>query len=232
MANTARRISLALILLALPVMLTLAPGSREALGSFIIISKEEVFARSDLVVLGRATLAGTGEMNRPDGHGTLIYRDYSFKIQKTFKGPEPLSDVTVRIPGGTRNGSTMMVTGTTELTPEMDQVLFLIKKPGEEIYSTFHPLGVFTVVDNKVSNPEETLEMSVFVSRMEEFKNKYGNGLLLKSAQQSTTATGESAWEGVDLRKILTVAAPALVFLVCAALRRKYARETGGPGPM
>lgn len=232
MANTARRLSLALILLALPVMLALAPGSREALGSFILMSKEEVFARSDLVVLGRATLAETGEMNRSDGHGTLIYRDYSFKIQKIFKGTEPLSDVTVRIPGGTRSGSTMMVTGTAEITPDKDQVLFLIETPGEKIYSTFHPLGVFTVEDNIVSNPEETLEMNVFAARMDEFKNTYGNGLLLKEAQQSTPVAGESASDGVDLRKILTVVALALIFLTGAALRVKYSREKGRTGPM
>lgn len=232
MANTAQRISLALILLALPVMLTLAPVCREALGSFISTSREEVFARADLVVLGRATPAGTVEMSRPGNNGTMIYRDYSFKIQKTFKGTDPLSNITVRIPGGTSNGSTIIVTGTAEITPAMDQVLFLIKEPGEKIYSTFHPLGVFTVVGNKVSNPEETLEMGVFVSRMDEFKNKHGNRFLLKSAQQSPTAAGESDSEGIELRKILTVAAPALVFLAGAALRRKYARETGGSGPM
>ncbi|HBV98117.1 MAG: hypothetical protein JL50_00580 [Peptococcaceae bacterium BICA1-7] len=227
MYHTAR--SIALILL---MALALAPGNREALGSFIAMSREEVFARSDLVVLGRATLAGTVEINRPDGNGTMIYRDYSFKIQKTFKGNGPVSDITVRIPGGTHNGSTMVVTVAVELNPDKDQVLFLIKKPGEKIYSTFHPLGVFTVSGHKVSNPEEALEMVVFAAQMDEYKNKYGNGLLLKAAHPNTPAAAENADEGMDLRRILTVVAPALIFLSGAALRRKYARETGGPGPM
>lgn len=231
MTKAARRISLAMLLLVLPVMLALAPGIREARASVVAMNMEELYDWAYIVALGRATLAGAGEESRPDGNGSMIYRDYTFKIQKTFKGPV-LSEVIVRLDGGTFGGTTMWVEDTPELTPDKDQVLFLVGAPGGKIYRTFHPMGVFTVVDNRVSNPEETLEMSVFSARMNEFKNKYGNEFLLREAQQNTPVSGEGAEDGIDLRKILIVVAPALVFLTGAALRVKYSREKERPGPM
>lgn len=154
--------------------------------SYVNLNEEELFGYADIVALGKVKEVSQPKMVKKE-EGTedesyIIFKDYTFIIEKFFKGSEPKAEVVIRIPGG-QIGKKQFVSD--DPTPELNknQILFLKKYQYEntdEAYAILcGPKGKYVIESDKANSFNKTYSVESFVTMLSNFKNKHGEKIVL-----------------------------------------------------
>ncbi|MFZ5642228.1 MAG: hypothetical protein ACOY46_01405 [Bacillota bacterium] len=199
-------------------------------GSWIELTAEEAFHRSEIVALGQVV-----EISRPveknihqiNGNRSIIYRDFTFKIEKIYKGTPSGSQIVIRVLGGTVGDSTFWVSTAIEPHPDKKQVLFLTSsslnadEKVENAYQIIHPVGKYIIEGNPDTDPS----LKAFTDNLEAWSQK--GGYTLSQRKQDSPQENAEYTGGINWRKVLLVSAVAAVFLLSALIRIRFSRKTG-----
>jgi hypothetical protein len=124
------------ILFLVPILLSASPIPRLPL--------EDLVRQSDTIVAGRVIRAWTAM----DSENKFIWTHYEIKIATTLKGHAHPS-VVISEPGGTLNGVTLLVPGSTPYTIDEEVSVFLYRTPIGYLRTTNYGQGKFVISDTK-----------------------------------------------------------------------------------
>ena len=158
----------------------------EAEGETVYISglvetktEDDLFAQSVLVAFGTVGESSEAFQVRSASGMTANYTDYTFTIEKTYRGEAQSGTVTVRVEGGTAGGRTEIYSPTADLEDGKEYLLFLYQPNfGGDCYTRgnyycvlgLHQ-GVFTEAEDGgfISQAGTALSMRTLLDRAEEF---------------------------------------------------------------
>lgn len=149
---------------------------------WIDLNEEQMFGYADIIALGAVkNISDPQKTEIDDQH--IIYTDYIFAVNEAFKGVEPGTEITIRIPGG-KIGKTEFESDAASPEIGIEQILFLKKYElgkGDAYSILCGPLGKYTLnndnIENNIRNNIENI--STYKERLYELKNKIGNNIIL-----------------------------------------------------
>lgn len=153
MALVRRAVSAWLLALALVALPLLAHAT-----TVVLLTREELVTRSDLVARVRVGRAVTGESD----DGSAIVTRTELTVTQSLKGSAPSTLLLQQI-GGTHRGKTQRVLGDAVLKPGDDAVLFLKKGDGGKVHLTALALSAYHVDDKGMARRD--LKDLTFVKR-------------------------------------------------------------------
>ena len=113
----------------------------------LLLTREELVSRSDLVARVRVGRAVSGESD----DGTAIMTRTELTVTQSLKGSMPTTLMLEQL-GGTYRGKTQRVPGDAILKPGEDAVVFMKKGDGGRVYLTAMALSVYHVDDKGLAS--------------------------------------------------------------------------------
>src|ERR1700676_5412630 len=126
------------------------------------LSVEDLVRQSDTIVAGRVVRTWTAM----DSENRFIWTHYEIKVGSTLKGHSQAS-VVLSEPGGTLNGVTLLVPGSTPYTVGEKVSVFLYRTPIGYLRTTNYGQGKFVISDGMSWRDFRSRHLGIMASRQE-----------------------------------------------------------------